>query len=226
MRRWHPLPTLVAGAIPLVLGSCAGPATSRPGDMAAYTAALERNRAPVNPADVRFLTGMIPHHAQAVLFAGWAESHQAGRAVAALCERIVVAQKDEIATMQNWLRDRGQPVPEVDPVTFKVAVPGMEGMADMPGMDHHMRMPGMLTDEQLAELDAARGRAFDELFLRYMIGHHQGALVMVDELFASYGGAQDDSIYKLASDIYADQSTEIERMQSMLDAMQGDGRRP
>lgn len=188
--------------------------------MAAYEAAASRNRTPASPADVRFINGMIPHHAQAVLFAGWAESHGAGRAVAALCERIVVAQHDEIETMRNWLRDQGEPVPDLDPETMRPAAHGT-GHAM-----HGATMPGMLTDAQLAELDAARGADFDRLFLTFMIVHHQGALTMVDELFASWGGAQDDFIYKLASDIYADQSSEIERMQKMLDAMTPEGRAP
>jgi len=200
-----------------LLASCGGGTATARGDLAAYAAAVERDRAPAADADVRFLTGMIPHHAQAVLFAGWAESHGASRAITAFCERVVVGQRDEIATMSNWLKDHGKPIPELDPETMQMR---MDMNMDMPGMDHHERMPGMLSKEQLAELDAARGRDFDRLFLTYMIGHHQGALVMVDELFSSYGGAQEDVIYKIASDIYADQSTEIERMQRMLDAME------
>ena len=83
-------------------------------------------------------------------------------------------------------------------------------------MDHHA-MSGMLTEAQLNELDNARGADFDRLFLKYMITHHEGALAMVDELFSSYGGAQNDFIFKLASDMYADQTTEIEHMQVILD---------
>jgi uncharacterized protein (DUF305 family) len=163
------------------------------------------------------MTGMIPHHAQAVLFAGWAGSHRAGRAVQALSERIVVAQRDEIATMRNWLRDHGQPVP--------AGTPESADTRDVP-MEGHLMMPGILGARQLEELDAARGDEFDRLFLTYMIPHHQGALTMVDDLFASYGGAQDDFVYKLASDIWADQSIEIERMQRMLDAMSPAGGTP
>jgi uncharacterized protein (DUF305 family) len=197
------------------LAACTGGAPPQPRGIAAYEAAVRRNRTPVNEADVRFMTGMIPHHAQAVLFAAWAESHDASRAVAALCERIVVAQRDEIRTMRNWLGERDQAVPPGDPATADTRV----------GMHHHL-MAGMLTGEQLTELDAARGPEFDRLFLEYMILHHQGALLMVDELFASYGGAQDDFVYKVASDIYADQSTEIERMQRMLDAISEGGGPP
>ena len=83
----------------------------------------------------------------------------------------------------------------------------------------HSNMPGMLTDAQLAELDAARGAEFDRLFLAYMIGHHEGAVIMVDDLFAQDGAAQDDDSFKLASDIQVDQRTEIARMQLMLDRL-------
>ena len=164
----------------------------------------------VNPADVNFMAGMIPHHAQAVLIAGWAASHGASSELQALCERIVVAQRDEIELMRNWLRDRGQPVPPPDAKRHRMV---------MHGTEHEMLMPGMLTDEELARLDSARGVHFDELFLEYMIKHHEGALRMVEELFSSHGAAQDETVFRLASDIYADQTTEIERMQKMLAAV-------
>jgi uncharacterized protein (DUF305 family) len=122
-----------------------------------------------------------------------------------MCERIVVGQNDEIVLMQRWLRDRQLPVPEADP----------RGMP-MAGMDHTMLMPGMLTPDQMAALDRARGTEFDRLFLAGMIQHHQGALTMVDQLLASSGAAQDDFVYKFATDVSADQSTEIERMSRML----------
>lgn len=217
-------PTLVALVLLPAFVACGGSARPVPGPtagreagpeaatMAEYEAALRQKRSPANEADVRFMVGMIPHHAQAVLFAGWAESHGAGPAVAALCERIVVGQRDEIRTMRTWLGDHGQPVPPGDPGSADTRV----------GMHHHL-MVGMLTGEQLDELDAARGPEFDRLFLTYMIPHHQGALTMVDELFASYGGAQDDFVYKVASDIFADQTIEIERMQAMLDAISESG---
>jgi uncharacterized protein (DUF305 family) len=167
-----------------------------------------------NPADVKFVTGMIHHHAQAILMAGWAESHGARPDVRVLCERIVNAQQDEIRLMQYWLREHGLPVPDGKYMYH----PGMkmDGMDMGGGADHNMLMPGMLTQEQLEALDKARGPEFDRLFLEGMIGHHQGALDMVSELLASPGAAQDDMIYKMSSDVYADQSTEIERMGKML----------
>jgi uncharacterized protein (DUF305 family) len=158
-------------------------------------------------ADVQFMNGMIAHHAQALLMAGWAESHGASPAVLTLTARITNAQKDEIAGMQKWLRDRHQPVPEPDPH-------GM--MMNMNGMQHEMLMPGMLTESQLKQLDEARGKEFDRLFLTFMIQHHRGAVTMVNDLFGTNGAAQEISVYKMASDISADQTTEIERMQKML----------
>jgi uncharacterized protein (DUF305 family) len=164
-------------------------------------------RQPYSAADVEFMSGMIPHHAQAVIMAGWASTRGARKDVAVLCERIVVGQGDEIAMMQQWLRDRGQVVPDATSTRHKMK---------MNGMEHEMLMPGMMTDEQMAALDKARGPEFDRLFLEGMIRHHQGAIDMVDALFKSHGAAQDETIFRFASDVYADQSTEIARMQKML----------
>ena len=161
-------------------------------------------------ADIEFMDGMISHHAQALLMAGWAESHGASPAIRTLTSRIINAQRDEIAGMQRWLRDRHQPVPEPNPH-------GM--MMNMGGMQHAMLMPGMLTEDQLKQLDAARSKDFDRLFLTFMIQHHQGAVTMVNNLFATPGAAQEMTVYKIASDISADQTTEIERMQKMLAPM-------
>jgi uncharacterized protein (DUF305 family) len=156
------------------------------------------------PADVDFMSGMIAHHAQAVAMARWAPSHGAAPSVQTLCLRIINAQSDEIALMQRWLQDKHQPVPQPDP----------RGM-HMAGMDQPMLMPGMLSPEQMAQLDAARGQRFDELFLRFMIQHHHGAVDMVNRLFGQ-GSGEEETVYKFASDVFADQTTEIERMQRML----------
>ena len=164
-------------------------------------------RQPFSAADVDFMAGMIPHHAQAVLIAGWAKSHGARADIQVLCERMVIAQRDEIEWMRTWLRDRAQVVPASNATHHRMK---------MNGVEHDMLMPGMLSPEQLAELDKARGTDWDRLFLTFMIGHHEGAIKMVDELFASYGALQDDDVYKLASDMFADQTTEIERMHKML----------
>jgi uncharacterized protein (DUF305 family) len=205
----------------MLLVACAGVACASAGlaaEKPAQTAAASRPSAltpdttvdaqhDYTAADIQFMDGMIAHHAQALLMAGWAESHGASPAVLTLTSRITNAQKDEIAAMQKWLRDRHQPVPEPDPH-------GM--MMNMNGMQHEMLMPGMLTESQLKQLDEARSKEFDRLFLTFMIQHHRGAVTMVNELFGTNGAAQDISVYKMASDISADQTTEIERMQKML----------
>jgi uncharacterized protein (DUF305 family) len=160
-----------------------------------------------NPADVEFMSGMIPHHAQAVQMAGWAGSHGARTDVRILCERIVVGQRDEIKLMQQWLADRGQTVPDAASTRHRMV---------MNGMTHDMLMPGMLNDEEMAALDKARGPEWDRLFLLGMIKHHQGAIDMVNVLFGSSGGGQEETVYKFASDVFADQSIEIDRMQQML----------
>jgi uncharacterized protein (DUF305 family) len=158
-------------------------------------------------ADIEFMSGMISHHAQAIVMSRWAPTHGASPALLILTERIINAQQDEIAAMQKWLRDRQQPVPEARPT-------GMRMM--MNGVEHDMLMPGMLTADQMKQLDQARGKEFDRLFLTFMIQHHRGAVTMVNDLFATNGAAQDVTVFKMASDISADQTTEIERMQKML----------
>jgi uncharacterized protein (DUF305 family) len=168
---------------------------------------------PYSDADVAFMSGMIPHHAQAVVMAGWAPTHGARKDIAILCERMVVAQRDEIALLQQWLRERGLPVPDATSTRHRMT---------MNGVEHDMLMPGMLTDEQMAALDRARGPDFDRLFLEGMIKHHQGAIDMVDVLLKSYGAAQDETVFKFANDVQADQSIEINVMQKMLE----DGRHP
>jgi len=164
-------------------------------------------RHPYVEADVKFMSGMIHHHAQAIVMARMAPTHGASQAVRRLCDRIINAQQDEIHTMQAWLRDRRQPVPDA-------TATGM--MMNMGGMEHEMLMPGMLTDEQMKQLDAARGPEFDRLFLTYMIQHHRGAVSMVKDLFESYGAGQDELVFKFASDVNVDQTTEIARMEKML----------
>jgi len=202
----------------LTLTACGGPrqaeirATPAPDPEAGLAAAVAEARADslryaYTEADIHFMTGMISHHAQALVMAGWAPSHGASPAVLRLTERIINAQSDEIRLMQNWLRARHQPVPEPDPAGLKMK---------MNGAEHTMLMPGMLTPKQMAALDEARGPEFDRLFLQFMIQHHRGAITMVDQLFSSYGAAQDQLVFKFASDVNIDQTTEIERMQRML----------
>lgn len=204
----------LAAAAAIAVAAACGPPTppATPGAAPASTGAPHMLHAPGIPeafsqADVDFMTGMIPHHAQAVIMGGWAPSHGARQDVAVLCARIVVGQTDEIKLMQQWLSDRGQIVPDAKSTRMHMM---------MNGQAHDMLMPGMLTDEEMAALDKARGPEFDRLFLIGMIKHHQGAVDMVDVLFKSYGGGQDTQIYKFASDVYADQNIEITRMKDML----------
>ena len=163
---------------------------------------------PYSDADVEFMAGMIPHHAQAIVMASWAPTHGARKDVAILCERIAVGQRDEIALMQQWLRERGRPVPDATATRHRMK---------MNGVEHDMLMPGMLTDEEMAALDRARGPEFDRLFLLGMIKHHQGAIDMVEVLLKSYGAAQDETVFKFANDVQADQSIEINVMRAMLE---------
>jgi uncharacterized protein (DUF305 family) len=148
-------------------------------------------------ADVRFMQGMIHHHAQALKMVAIAPTHGAGPSVQLLCKKIDVSQKDEIATMSTWLKDRNQAVPD-------------------PNDPHPMMMPGMLTDAQFAALDRARDTTFDRLFLTDMIQHHEGAIKMVADLFATPGAGQASEMFRFASDVDADQRGEIQRMRAML----------
>ena len=170
-------------------------------------------------ADAQFMTNMIAHHAQAIVMARWAATHDASPSIRTLAGRIINAQQDEIALMRQWLRDRGLPVPET-------RVEGLKVLMVMDGMAHEHLMPGMLTDEQMAQLDRARGTDFDRLFLTLMMQHHRGAVSMVKDLIASPGAAQEDAVFKIASDINVDQTTEIDRMQKMLAALLFETRNP
>lgn len=175
---------------------------------ALYRARQESARQHFTDADVAFVVGMISHHAQALVMSRLAPTREASPSVRTLAARIINAQNDEITRMQQWLRDRGQAVPRIE-------IEGTHLMVSGGSHDTHM-MPGMLTQAQLDELAAARGPDFDRLFLTYMIGHHQGAVTMVHELFGTDGAAQDEVVFKLASDIQVDQITEIARMEQML----------
>tara|TARA_B110000263_G_scaffold32381_1_gene24584 strand:+ start:451 stop:1203 length:753 start_codon:yes stop_codon:yes gene_type:complete len=171
-----------------------------------YRAREDSIRMVVNDADANFMSGMIHHHAQALVMSALAPTHSSNSAIKTLTSRIINAQKDEIAVMQRWLGERGRPVPEVD----------TSGTMTM-SQDHSMHMPGMLSPQQIDSLTLAHNEEYDRLFLRYMIQHHNGAVGMVHDLFATDGAAQDDFVFKLASDIQVDQITEVARMQKMLD---------
>lgn len=185
---------------------------------ALYRARIDSARTRFTEADVTFMTGMIHHHAQAIEMSQLAPTHAASESIRTLAARIINAQRDEIATMQRWLRDRGQPVPEVH------RMDDGRVMVHMPGMQHgdahdHTMMPGMLTEAELASLRAASGPEFDRLFLTLMIRHHQGAVAMVQDLFATDGAGQDEDVFRFATDVHVDQRTEVARMERMLEAL-------
>jgi uncharacterized protein (DUF305 family) len=190
--------TLQAAAIQGGPGAQAAPDPKPRPDLVAFS---------YNQADVDFMQGMIPHHAQAVKMCTMAPTHAGKREVKLMCERMLISQRDEIKLMRVWLIDRGEYVPPPDATHHKMK---------MGTMVHDMLMPGMLSDEEMAQLDKARGDAWDRMFLTAMIKHHQGALKMVEDLFAAPGAAQGDDMYAFASDIFADQTAEIERMEKML----------
>jgi uncharacterized protein (DUF305 family) len=196
----------VAAALP------ANPAQAQSAMPRATEASIARARAdslrrPYTKADIDFVNGMIHHHAQAIHMASMAPSHGASDDIRTLCARIVNAQQDEIRIMQQWLADRNQPVPTPNPY-------GME--MHMGGAHHIMLMPGMLSREELGKLDATWGPAFDLLLLQSMVRHHEGAVGMVKDLFATHAAGQDELVFRIASDIHVDQLTEIARMRKMI----------
>jgi len=146
-------------------------------------------------ADVHFLHMMIPHHAQALEMTALASSRAAGEAVRQMALRMEISQRDEIAWIERWLRARGEAMPEAH---------------------HAMVMPGMLTPEEMDLLRSARGEEFDRLFLESMIRHHEGAITMVEALFATSGAAQQSEVFQFASEVESDQRMEIDRMSALL----------
>jgi uncharacterized protein (DUF305 family) len=154
-------------------------------------------------ADVRFMQGMIHHHAQALDMTALVPDRTEREDLRLLAQRIELSQQDEIGMMQRWLELRGEEAPTAH--------------------DHHgagaPMMPGMLTAEEMERLAAADGPAFERLFLESMIRHHQGALVMVDELYATPGAGQETNVAAFTAEVVADQGAEIARMNAMLNEM-------
>ena len=148
-------------------------------------------------ADVRFMQGMIAHHAQAIYMSKMAAAHNASPHLVKFAQKIDQSQRSEIRLMQCWLKANGQFAP--DTTAWR-----------------HMTMPGMLSSEQLAKLDAAQGTDFDRLFLLFMIQHHEGALKMVDDLFATPLAGQDVDVSVFANDVQVVQTAEIGLMRQML----------
>jgi uncharacterized protein (DUF305 family) len=165
---------------------------------------------PRSAKDVEFMQGMVMHHAQAVEMTALIESHTENKELRLLGARISQSQSDEMKFMKRWLEARGEPV--------SPPMPGMPAM-DMPGHDmssHQMLMPGMLTSKQMDALRKARGAKFDHLFLNGMIQHHNGALIMVKDLFDTAGAGQDAELFNFATDVDSGQRAEIRIMQTML----------
>ena len=195
-----PLRPAVGGGAPLLQPGAPGQDTR----MISTAAATDLSRVAFTAADVRFMQGMIGHHAQAIEMVELLKSRSERADLQLLARRIEASQVDEMQMMKAWLQARGQPLPDEHA--------------------HHLHdaalMPGMLTAAQMAALAAARGAEFDRLFLAGMIRHHEGALTMVRELFAAPGAAQESEIFAFATDVDADQRMEIERMGALLNQLE------
>ncbi len=152
-------------------------------------------------ADVRFMQHMMVHHQQARVMSAMVPQRTTRPEIRLIAERIDVSQDDEMRQMRSWLRRHGAEAPAT----------GAHA-----GHGEHAAMPGMLTEAELARLAAARGAEFDRLFLEYMIRHHEGAVTMVAQLFATPGAAQSSEMYGFATDVNADQRAEIARMRALL----------
>jgi uncharacterized protein (DUF305 family) len=189
-----------AGSPPIVQPGAPGQATR----VIAAAQASDLSQVQYTGADIKFMQGMIGHHAQAIEMVALAASRTASDDLRKLALRIDVSQKDEMQMMRDWLQARGQQVPDA--------------------RAHHMMgatlMPGMLTPEEMERLAAATGAGFDRLFLEGMIKHHAGAIAMVHNLFNTEGAGQTPEIFAYASDVDADQRMEIDRMGSMLRELQ------
>jgi uncharacterized protein (DUF305 family) len=163
---------------------------------------------PYSPADVQFMQHMIVHHAQAVEMTALIESHTTNKNVIALGERISRSQSDEMKFMKRWLTVRAEPTS-----------PPAHAMHGTDMSSHQMVMPGMLSPKQMDVLKKAKDGEFDHLFLTGMIQHHNGALIMVKELFDTAGAGQDAELFSFASDVESGQRAEIKTMQTMLREM-------
>jgi uncharacterized protein (DUF305 family) len=207
----HRIAVLVLLSVSVAAGACAtaappaGPRVVQPGapgETGRVVPPAPAAAPKYTEADVKFMQGMIGHHAQALEMTALLPSRTAADGMKLLAKRIEVSQTDEIRMMQRWLESRGHESPSVHA--------------------HHAPgatlMPGMLTADEMARLAEAKGAAFDRLFLELMIRHHEGALVMVKTLLAQPGAGQDSDIFAFASDVEADQTIEIERMRAMLAA--------
>lgn len=197
-RTAQPSPAASASAPPLIQPGAPGQAAK----VLPPAQATDLSKVGHTRADVAFMQGMIGHHLQAIDMVALINTNSNNEDLKKLGLRIQVSQEDEIKMMQDWLKARG---------------------AEVPGAHAHHTgpmMPGMLSPDEMARLAAAKGVEFDRQFLNGMIKHHNGALMMVDALFATPGAAQDSDIYAFASDVIADQRMEMDRMAVMLKELQ------
>jgi uncharacterized protein (DUF305 family) len=200
---------IAAAAASCRTASGGGPAIVQPGApgeasrVVGAEQARDLSKVQFTPADVKFMQGMIHHHAQAIEMVKLLEARTESDDMRRFALRIQLSQDDEIKMMRRWLEVRGQDVPG-------------EHAHHAPGAP---MMPGMLSADEMTRLAAAKGPEFDRLFLQGMIKHHAGAITMVQELFNTPGAGQDSEIYAFASDVDADQRMEIERMGAMLATM-------
>ncbi|MAZ13588.1 MAG: DUF305 domain-containing protein [Chloroflexi bacterium] len=178
-------------------------APGEPSRMITAIRAVDLSRVQHTATDVRFMQGMIGHHAQALDMTALVPTRSSREDMQMFALRIKLSQEDEIKMMEDWLEVRGEEIPGV--------------------RDHHESggtlMPGMLTAKEINRLREATGAVFDRLFLESMIKHHEGALIMVDELLSTAGAGQETIIAAFASDVVADQRAEMDRMSAMLIAM-------
>jgi uncharacterized protein (DUF305 family) len=208
-RRWRRLaPVLLVALAVLAAAGCTdqdepGPKAVQPGAPGEPGRVIEPGEAgngaePHTEVDVRFVQAMIAHHAQALELTSLVPARARHADIPRLAQRIEISQADEIALMQGWLAARGEPVPPTD---------HDHGTGEL--------MPGMLTEQQLTELSDATGPDFDRRFLESMIYHHEGALIMVEELLDRGGGHQAE-LFQLITHIDSDQRIEIGRMRDLL----------
>ena len=225
--RPHPLPRLVALALTaLLLTGCSGdddgePAPSaagkngdvtilQPGRPGEEAETIDPDDVPEgadwNHSDVAFVQMMVPHHAQALEMSALAPERASSKQVLALARRIKGAQGPEVLTMSSWLQTRDIEVPKAgeDPSSYDHGEHG------------HMEMAGMLTESELAQLKGSRGARFDRLFLRGMIGHHQGAVDMARHVAVD---GTDLRVSEIAADTATGQAAEIHRMRALLRAL-------
>ncbi|MCK0098825.1 DUF305 domain-containing protein [Qipengyuania sp. S6317L1] len=208
----------MAQSAPIILPGAPGQASTT----LSAEEASEIAKSSYTDADVAFMQGMILHHQQAVEMSELVEERTNNEEVVTIAGKILSSQADEIEFMNGWLSDRGEHTV-------------MAGM-DHSGMDHsghahhghhamdHSQMAGMATPEQMAELATLEGAAFDKMFLTLMIAHHEGAITMVEDLLEQPGSASDPVLFQFVGDIEADQSSEIDRMDTLLAGLSADPR--